>query len=241
MRSLLTLISSILPNSIRDQFRTKIWALTDWVSFRSYSGEGEDMILRKIFTNKEKGFYVDVGAYHPKKLSNTYYFYKKGWNGINIDAMPGSMKLFDQLRKRDINLEIPIGKDGEDVYYYEFKDKALNGFESDHLKNKNQTKPQNQLLEVHKMKCNSLDTILRSYLPNGQEIDFLSIDVEGQEMKILQFLDFSTYKPTWLLVEIWDYDCHDNRRNEIVNFLYEKGYTVKAKTLNTVFFKNISK
>ncbi|WP_289030340.1 hypothetical protein [uncultured Algoriphagus sp.] len=43
------------------------------------------------------------------------------------------MKLLNRLRKRDINLEIPLGKDGEEVNYYEFADKALNGFESPKL------------------------------------------------------------------------------------------------------------
>ena len=51
---------------------------------KSYSQEGEDIFLRKIF-NKKKGFYVDVGCYHPLDGSNTYLLYKKGWNGINLD------------------------------------------------------------------------------------------------------------------------------------------------------------
>ena len=56
-----------------------------------YSQEGEDMILGKIFSGQKHGFYVDVGAHHPLRFSNTYLFYLKGWRGINIDAMPGSM------------------------------------------------------------------------------------------------------------------------------------------------------
>ena len=64
----------------------------------SYSQEGEDLVLRKIFKKQDKGFYVDVGAHHPKRFSNTFLLYKKGWNGINIDATPGSMKLFNKFR-----------------------------------------------------------------------------------------------------------------------------------------------
>jgi len=40
------------------------------------------MILRRIFERQSTGFYVDVGAHHPKRFSNTYFFYKKGWSGI---------------------------------------------------------------------------------------------------------------------------------------------------------------
>ena len=71
------------------------------------------MILIRIFSNKSHGFFIDVGAHHPKRLSNTYYFYKRGWRGVNIDAMPGSMREFSKFRKRDINLEIPIGNNTE--------------------------------------------------------------------------------------------------------------------------------
>lgn len=73
-------------------------------STRSYSQEGEDMILRRIFGSQTSGFYIDVGAHHPKRFSNTYFFYKKGWAGINIDAMPGSMKAFQKVRYRDIEI-----------------------------------------------------------------------------------------------------------------------------------------
>ena len=48
----------------------------DGYSLKSYSQEGEDMILRRLFEKQIQGFYVDVGAHHPKRFSNTYYFYK---------------------------------------------------------------------------------------------------------------------------------------------------------------------
>ncbi|MFM5955986.1 MAG: FkbM family methyltransferase, partial [Dolichospermum sp.] len=71
---------------------------------------------------------MDIGAHHPQRFSNTYYFYLKGWSGINIDAMPGSMKIFDDLRPLDINLEIPISDKSEILTYYEFDEPALNSF-----------------------------------------------------------------------------------------------------------------
>lgn len=229
-------LRNVLPSSSFKKLKNWLWAYTNWVSFRSYSGEGEDMILRKIFYKKEKGFYIDVGAYHPKKSSNTYYFYKKGWKGINIDAMPGSMKLFNRLRKRDINLEIPIGKDGEEVRYYEFEDKALNGFESESLIARDPSKPQNTLKKIHQLKTQSLNSILDTYLPKGQSIDFMSIDVEGQEMVILQSLDFEKFKPLWILSENWDYSIIESDKDQLDTFIRSKGYVPKAKTLNTVFY-----
>ena len=69
------------------------------------------MILHNmVLTRAGAGFYVDVGAHHPRRYSNTYLFYKRGWRGINIDAAPGSMKSFSKTRPRDINLEIGCAK-----------------------------------------------------------------------------------------------------------------------------------
>lgn len=68
------------------------------------------------------------GAHHPMRFSNTYLFYKKGWNGINIDAMPDSMKPFNKFRPRDINIEKPVSGKKQVLTYYAFNESALNGF-----------------------------------------------------------------------------------------------------------------
>ena len=77
---------------------------------RCYSQEGEDMILQRMFGQRREGFFVDVGAHHPFRYSNTYLFYKKGWRGINIDATPGSMREFEKYRPADINLEVAVSQ-----------------------------------------------------------------------------------------------------------------------------------
>ena len=89
-----------------------------WINL-SYSQECEDLVLKRIFENKI-GFYVVVGAHHPKLFSNTYLFYKKGWKGINIDALPESMKLFNKMRPRDINIEIGVIEVEDELNYYVF-------------------------------------------------------------------------------------------------------------------------
>jgi len=235
------ILRKILPVSIFNSLKKYYWDYTNGTSFQSFSGEGEDMILRKIFYKKQNGFYVDIGAYHPKKSSNTYHFYKNGWSGINIDAMPGSMKIFKQLRPRDINIECPIGKDYELIRFYEFEDKALNGFESEKLKNKDQSKPQNVIKRIHELKSKSLNSILNSYLPINQKIDFMSIDVEGNEMSILEGFDFIKYSPAIILVEIWNYEMSHYFANSVDSLLKSEGYSPIAKTLNTVFYERKSK
>lgn len=87
---------------------------------KSFSQEGEDVILQDLFLKKKKGTYIDIGAHHPKRFSNTYFYYRRGWRGINIDAQPGSMNLFNIYRKKDINIECGIGLESGNLDYYIF-------------------------------------------------------------------------------------------------------------------------
>src|SRR5690554_7725497 len=115
--------------SIRKRIR-RWFPLDKFLSHRSYSQEGEDMVLRGFYEDKKnyRGFYIDIGAHHPFRFSNTMYFYKKGWKGINIEADPKALKLFNGFRKRDINLNIGISGIKQLLTSYSFNESALNGF-----------------------------------------------------------------------------------------------------------------
>ena len=123
-------IKNIIPRWLSDKIEDFILNYFDKYAIKSYSQEGTDMILRRILGNVENGFYVDVGAHHPKRFSNTFYFYKKGLSGINIDAMPGSMKLFKKARPRDINIEAAVSNEKKELTFYVFNELALNTFDS---------------------------------------------------------------------------------------------------------------
>src|SRR3954464_9023248 len=91
----------------------------------AYSSEGEDLILKRIFDRKTNGVYIDVGAHHPFRVSNTYLFYKRNWTGINIDPMPGSQAIFNRYRPQDINLEMGVSATRQYLTYYIFNEPAL--------------------------------------------------------------------------------------------------------------------
>jgi hypothetical protein len=103
----------------------------DGFAVKSYAQEGEDIVLKRIFGGQSTGFYVDVGAHHPMRLSNTYSFYKLGWRGINIEPNPDSFNLFTKYRSKDINLNCGIALDKGNLEYYMFDEPALNTFDSE--------------------------------------------------------------------------------------------------------------
>lgn len=201
----------------------------------SFSQEGEDMILKRLFENHQAGFYVDVGAHHPKRFSNTYYFYRKGWCGINIDAMPGSMNAFERARPKDINIEKPISDERQFLMYYAFNEPALNGFSKELSEQRDGQ--ENYFIQFTKnIETATLEEILDRYLPKNQQIDFLSIDVEGLDFVVLKSNNFEKYKPKVILIEILENSLSEIENNEIAKYLKQINYTIYAKTVNTVFF-----
>jgi FkbM family methyltransferase len=201
----------------------------------SYSQEGEDIILARIFENIDTGYYVDIGAHHPFRFSNTYYFYKKNWKGINVDAMPGSMNVFNDIRPKDINLEFAVSTTSENNIFHIFNDPALNTFDIDLAKSRvNNIHLVTNRIEIETV---TLEFILEKYLPINQNINFLTIDVEGLDYEVLQSNNWNKYRPNCVLIEIGDfYNIQLCIKNKINILLDNLGYTFFAKTVNTAFY-----
>jgi len=194
------------------------------------------MVLERFFENRTSGFYVDVGAHHPKRYSNTFRLYIKGWSGLNIDANPGSMEAFRKVRPRDINIEAAVSSSPTELTYYSFNAPALNTFDkefaSKHLGG------QYRIVNEVKIKTQRLSELLDKYLPANTKIDLLTIDVEGFDYDVLQSNDWSRYSPEFVLVECLGLLALDQTNSEpLVKFLLDRHYSVVAKTVNTVFFR----
>lgn len=239
-KKLKKLLLKITPKKILNLYQEPILnqsRVLDNFSTLSYSQEGEDLILQRIFEGQKTGFYVDVGAHHPKRFSNTYFFYKIGWKGINLDATPGSMTEFQKIRSRDINLEKAISDKNELLKYYIFNEPALNTFSFEEAKKKDGLRDFKIIKELE-IQTSQLSEVLNKYLRPTQSIDFLNIDVEGYDYKVLKSLDFSIYKPSVILIESLNSNIAKIEDDEIYQFLKLNSYFLVAKTFNTLIFKS---
>ena len=209
---------------------------------RSYAQEGEDRVLSSLFfklhggKHISDGFYVDVGAHHPYRFSNTCLFYKQGWTGINIDAAPGSMDVFKRERPRDINLECGIGLKAGTLKFYVFNEPALNTFDENLARARsNDVWHINSVVGVPIV---PLSEILSKHLPDGKEIDLLTVDVEGFDLHVLQSNDWERYRPSVVLVETFGLSFEDLSSDPVAMYLRALGYVVYSKTVNSTFFVN---
>ena len=166
---------------------------------------GLDIIVNSMFRNKKKGIYVDVGCHHPLINNNTYMLHKRGWSGINIDLDFSSIEMFNYFRPKDDNYKIALSdkKGISDLYF--FHNRAP--------KNTIDKKSGKGARKIKKINTNTLDNILKYSKLNFKEIDFLTIDVEGNELSVLKGLDFNRYKPKIIVVELID---------KKINFFYQQ-------------------
>jgi len=200
-------------------------------SKKTYSLFQEDLFIKKYFKNRSKGFFIDVGCYHPLDGNNTQLLYKKGWNGINFDINHYSIKLFEFFRKRDINIHSGISnKKTKLTMYYRKEINMLNTLDKKIAKIhfRNGFKKKN-------IQVNTLNFFISKYFKKIEKIDFLNIDVEGVELNVLKSLNFKQYKPQLICIEIHNsknmYDTNYDylKSNDIYKYLINKGYHIVWK------------
>jgi FkbM family methyltransferase len=230
------LLKRILPARVRGMLQPMRERFLDPYAVKSYSQEGEDMVLRRLFERQATGFYVDVGAHHPQRFSNTNWFYQRGWRGVNIDATPGVKALFDRARPRDVTVEAAISRDGRELKLRVYADQALNtlaqGDESP------TAQAGRAVLRETTLATRRLAEVLRQQVPARQAIDFMSVDVEGMDLEVLEGNDWTAYRPRYLLVECFGVSLAEVDRSPVAIFLRAQGYEVFGKCVHTFFFRD---
>ena len=162
---------------------------------RSYGQFGEDAIVQSVLKSA-KGFYMDVGAFHPILYSNTYALYRRGWSGVAVDPNPLAEKLFKIFRPRDKFLRCGVGQKGLRTYHM-YNEAGYNTFSETEAAERSRIK-RLRFLGSHSTLVKPLaELVAQSYLT---KIDFLNIDAEGMDLEVLKTHDWSI-RPTIIAVE----------------------------------------
>ena len=188
--------------------------------FLSCSQSAEDLLLSSIFSDVSRGFYIDVGANHPTRWSDTKIFYERGWSGINIEPLDMYCKALKQQRPRDVNVCGALGeRHGEMILYQHDALSTLKKEIADSLESsKNFTFPP-KLVAVY-----TLTEICERYCSENTVINFLKIDVEGFEYEVLKGTDFSRWKPQVIQLEGIEPASKRQTYLDFEPLLFEAGY-----------------
>jgi len=182
----------------------------------------------------DKPSYIDVGACHPHRASNTMSFYEAGSRGINIEPNIDLRKEFEEYRPEDTNLFIGVSCNSGEGKFYKSENVYLSSFSVPAIEwaKTHHNAKYNDYVVVPLM---TLNEVVEKYA-DGVFPDFLDIDVEGLDAEILRSTDFSKSSPKVILVEgspkafneiLMDKDCEGG------------GYTPYCIiSYNTIYLRN---
>ena len=189
-----------------------------------YAEFAEDVMVNRILKKIKKGFYVDIGAYHPYKGSLTYNLYNRNWNGMNLDISKSSIDLFNIARPTDLNINCAVSELNGETYYYE----------NSPINQQNSLIPKYDNQKKIKIQSYKLSEILK--IQNINSVDYINIDTEGNELEVLMGIDFSKINPTLFTIEDNSFDLNNEVKKKKIIFLKEKNYELINIIGVTMFF-----
>ncbi len=189
-----------------------------------FSQFGEDVALAALIGKQRHGVYVDVGCYHPKKFSNTYFLYRRGWRGINIDMEAHKVALFDIARRRDINVTAAVSDAISPLYVSAKRTHALEATLCTSGESNEQITPR------------TLTSIIDDSPFHDRPIDVLSVDAEGHDIHVLRSLDFNRYRPRFVIAEVLAKRIEEVLASEVHAWLERHGYVLRSWTVCSLIY-----
>ena len=206
---------------------------------KSYSQFNDDIFIKKFFQNKI-GTYVDIGCNHPFKLNNTYLLYKKRWNGLNIDLMKINIDLFNIWRPRDKNICAAISSKNKTSSVYIPNNNILSTEISIVESYANMIKEhfKNSFIKK-KIKVFTFENIIKNHKIKLEKFDFLKIDIEGEDYKVLKNINLKKYNPELICIE--DRIEKEENKNKIDKYLRSLKYKLIFRSPVNLFYQKLDK
>jgi len=173
---------------------------------QSFSQHGQHaFVYETFFKSKDgQGYFVDVGAYDGVTFSNSLFFERHlGWSGICIEPLPAAFEKLQGSRTA-VCLNCAVAdRDGKG----EFVDVDMPNFGKMYSGLRAEYDQRHvQILNAYMTGARLIEVPLRRLADildeNGvRKIDYLSVDTEGGELKILKSIDLKSYDVGVISVE----------------------------------------
>jgi FkbM family methyltransferase len=203
---------------------------------RSYSQSGEDLVisfLLNLLHGSRSKKYLDLGAHHPYSLSNTALLYEAGGCGILVEPDPNLAKKLADKRPRDTVLECGVHFSGEvNAEFFVIDPPTLNTFSRKEMER--YVAMGHKLKDIINVELMNVNSILKM----AEELDLLSIDIEGLDKDILEQIDWQKYRPTCVCIETISYEkfAEPKKIHAIRDIMIANDYILYADTfINSIF------
>jgi FkbM family methyltransferase len=202
----------------------------------SYSQAAEDLIAALFLPRIDGIRYIDVGCYLPVYVSNTYFFYKRGGEGVCIDPNPDIAATFIAERPRDTFVNCGVAQEPGELTYHRFSHPVFNTFSE--ARRDSVVETGRSVIESLKIPVRPLTDILREARWReryGPTADLLTVDTEGFEEQVIASLDFDYVRPALIILEMCAKATKPSFHRAVLR-LTEAGYDRCAQTGRDMFF-----
>jgi len=209
----------------------------------SYSQCGEDVIVDFVLSwmGISEISYLDLGANDPLRFNNTYRFYEKGYTGVLVEPDIVLSNAIRTSRPRDICVASAVGvTHATEVAFYKMSADTLSTTQSNTVELYEQNS-EHRLATEMKVPHLHINTLLERYYPR-EAPTFVSLDVEGLDLQLLEAWDFSRWRPAVVCVETLTYSQNKTASKvlDIFKIMERNGYLQYADTyINTIFINKI--
>jgi FkbM family methyltransferase len=190
---------------------------------KSYGQFAEDSLLQEIFGDRAQGYCVEIGAYDGLTGSASYLFEKRGWHCLLVEPIPA---LVEEIRKhRSCTVVNCAVSDREGVASFfvaeNVEQMSTLDLTPDHLEWIEQVGGAVKEITV---RTATLDSLLAEVA--FPEIQFVTIDVEGHEMAVLEGFTLEAHRPRIVIVE----DNSVNGDPRVARYMSDHGYVHFRRT-----------
>lgn len=207
-------------------------ALMDPHCVPSYAQTGEDRIIESLLPNLASGFYVDIGCNHPVANSNTFKLYRRGWQGINVDANQDLVRKFEHIRPRDKNICAIVSDKVHSMEFNIYNDSLFSTVSHEQVNRLNKSRVP---IRTETKKSKTLTDILDSNKA-PLAFDLLTIDVEGHDFEVLSSLDLAKYNPQLIVIEMHGFQLDRPNESLIYRYLAQNNYKLTAYAIMNGYF-----
>ncbi len=168
----------------------------------SFSQFAEDLVVVEHLSHlgRPRGIYVDAGCFDPFRFSNTRLLHLLGWRGVNVDASPESIRAFACARPGDYNICAALSDRREKAEFLTTASGASSRLAEVARPFRNPAKKTTRRTVVTETLVNILDASPFASSP----VDFLDIDCEGADLKVLAGFGLERRRPAIICIEAHD-------------------------------------
>jgi FkbM family methyltransferase len=164
----------------------------------SHAQFAEDCILAEVFGERADGCCVEVGANDGRTGSASYLFEKRGWRCLLVEPIPS---LVEEIRRhrtcRVVNCAASSCS-GEARFFVAESVEAVSGLDLTPQRAEWIRRSGGAIKEIT-VRTATLDSLLEE--AGFSELDFVTIDVEGHELSVLEGFDLERYRPRIVILE----------------------------------------